>query len=196
MFVVQMSLLLVTFHSLISWYLSFMQTTQAVNPHPHIAPCVNMWSVTFFFFFSFFLMPLFECWCMRLPQRPRRPSGVDHTSVGDKRTNSNCPHISFLLFHNVTCYTKFIVSRIHVNTTKLRNIMCTLVATSLILRRLECNLTWQYDYNTRTTTFLKPDLTYNKGSNVCMWWGPLYDLPWDWGVRTWWIYHWVNLHKV
>ena len=25
-----------------------MQTTQAVNPHPRIAPCVNMWSVFFF----------------------------------------------------------------------------------------------------------------------------------------------------
>ena len=30
-----------------------MQTTQEVNPHTHVAPCVNMWSV--FSFFSFFL---------------------------------------------------------------------------------------------------------------------------------------------
>ena len=41
-------------------------------------------------------------------------------------------------FHSVTCYTKSMVSRIHVNTTKLHNITCTLVATSVILRRLEC----------------------------------------------------------
>jgi hypothetical protein len=31
---------------------SLMQTTQEVNPHPRIAPCVNMWSVTFSLFYS------------------------------------------------------------------------------------------------------------------------------------------------
>ena len=40
MFVVQISLLMVTFLSLVSWNLSLMQTTQEVNPHPRIAPCV------------------------------------------------------------------------------------------------------------------------------------------------------------
>jgi hypothetical protein len=28
-----------------------MQTIQEVKPHPHIVPCVNLWSVTFLFFF-------------------------------------------------------------------------------------------------------------------------------------------------
>ena len=84
MFVVHISLLIVTFLSLISRNLSLMQTTKEVDPHPCTAPCVNMWSVTYFFFRRYFV----ECWCMHLPHCPGMPSGVDHTSVGDRRTNS------------------------------------------------------------------------------------------------------------
>ena len=136
MFVVQISLLVVTFLSVISHNLSSMQTTQEVNPHSHIVPCVNTWSATFLFFF--FLRHLLNVGACIRPRRPGRPSGVDHTSVDERRTNPNRPHISFVLFHSVTCYTNLIASRIHVNTTKPRTITCTLVAISVILRSLEC----------------------------------------------------------
>ena len=55
-FVVQISLLVVIFFSLISQNLSLVQTTKEVNPHPRIATCVNMWSVFFFFFFFHLLI--------------------------------------------------------------------------------------------------------------------------------------------
>jgi hypothetical protein len=57
---------------------------------------------------------------------------------------SRCHHchycnVSFVLFYNVTYYTNPLFSYIHVNTTYLLNITCTLVATCVIIRRLECN---------------------------------------------------------
>ena len=126
-----------------------MQTTKEVNPRPHIAPCVNMWSV----FFFFHLLNVGAC-VRHISWEGRR---VDHTSVGDRRTSSNCPHISFVWFHNVTSCTNSIKSRIHVNTTKLRNITCTLVSTCVII----LNLGVYYD-----SQFVQPKKTKKKWSST------------------------------
>ena len=94
-----------------------MQTAKEIKPHPRIAPCVIMWSAT-----SWMLVHAYT------------------TSVGKAKWSGPHQqrwHENKFNFHSVTCYTKSIVSRIHVNTTKPRNITCTLVATSVILRSLE-----------------------------------------------------------
>ena len=128
MFVVQISLCIVTFLSLTSQNLSMMQTTKEVNLQPRIAPHVNMWSVFFFFFCH--LLNVGACICHITGKA--KWSGPHH----------NIKMLHFVSFHSVTCYTNFKISCMHVNTTKLRNITCIPVATDVILRSLFHSVTF------------------------------------------------------
>jgi hypothetical protein len=96
--------------------------------HLHCAMCQYVESHLLILILILLLMPLVACWCMYMPHRLGRPSGVDHTTP-----HHTIKMLHFVLFHNVTCYTNPLVSCIHVNTTKLRNITCTLAATGVIL---------------------------------------------------------------
>jgi hypothetical protein len=137
MFVVQVSLLIVTFLSLISSDFVIDANHQRSQPTPsHCAMCQYVECRLHIFNFPFLLlMSLVGCWCMHMPHRSGRPSGVDHTT--------NIKMLHFVLFRSVTCYIDPIVSRM-LTLRKLRNLKCTLVATGVILWSLECisNQTW------------------------------------------------------
>ena len=133
MFVVQISLLIVTFLSLISKNVSLMQTTKEISPHPRSAPCVNVWSATFLFSFFFFLCHLLNVGaCTR---HITREGQVKWTTP-----HHTIQMLHFVLIRSVPCYTNSLVSHIHAKQYKLRNITCTLVAAGVILRSLECTV--------------------------------------------------------
>ena len=110
-----------------------MQTAKEVNPHPRIASCVNMWSATFFLFFFFII--IIRCHLLNVSACIYHIAweGAKGSGPHQQRWEENESKL-----HSVTSYTNSIVSCIHVNTTKLRNITCTLVVTGVMLRTSEC----------------------------------------------------------
>ena len=93
MFVVQISLLAITFLSLISQILSLMQTTKESNPHPQLR-IVGM-ECQLLIVILLLLMPLVECWCMDMP------SGVDRTTpTGEWFKSPTWAKFSFLCWND------------------------------------------------------------------------------------------------
>ena len=135
MFRVQISLLIVTILFLISQILPLMQTTKEVS-HTlalcHVSICgVPPYSSSYV-----------TCW-MSVHAYATSPMKAHWRGPHQRRWEENK-----FKFHNLTCYTYSIVSLIHVNTTKLRNITCTLVATGVILRSLECSMfVWRHGFS-------------------------------------------------
>ena len=100
MFVVQISLLIVTFLSLISRIMSLMQSIKEVNPQPsHCAMCQYVkCHLRILLLLLLLHLSLVECRCMHMPHHP---SGVDHTNGSERRINlySTVSHATLILHY-------------------------------------------------------------------------------------------------
>ena len=114
LFVVWISLLIVTLLSLISQiYYVINAIHQRSQPTP--SHCIMCQYVECHLLILILLLPLVECWCMHMPHHPRRPSEVGHTNRGERRTNSNIivSHATLLLYYDKSMLTiqNFVISR-------------------------------------------------------------------------------------
>jgi hypothetical protein len=109
MFVVQISLLIVTFLFLISRnFVIDANHSRSQSIPSHCAMC--QYVEFLLLLLLLLLMPLVRCWCMHPRHCPGRSSGVDHTRVlSDGRTNSNCPHISLSLCNSIMSHVTLIL---------------------------------------------------------------------------------------
>jgi hypothetical protein len=132
MFVAQISLLVVTFLSLLSWNFVINANHWRSQSHAlalrHVSICGVLPSCSCYFSFSFSYA---TCWM--LVHACATSSGKAKWSA----PNHAITMLHFVSFHSVTWYTNSILSRIHVHARKLCDITCTLVATGVILRSLE-----------------------------------------------------------
>ena len=72
----------------------------------------------------------------------------------------HCCNVDFVFSHIVTCYTNPLFSCTHVNTADLLNVTCTLVATGMILGRLECNLRCTIGWIAQDTDSLRKRIVF------------------------------------
>ena len=97
--------------------------------------------------------------------------GIIHRRIQTTGSHSShCHHchycsVDFVLFYNVTCYTNPLLSCIHVNTTYLLNISCTLVATCMIIGRLECNAYSLGNFRKKCLVFISTQALLIESSN-------------------------------
>ena len=132
MFVVQISLLTVTFLSLIWRMLSLIQPPEK-STHTLALHHVPIHGVSPSQSYSSSSPPSYVTSWMSVHAYTTLPGKVKWSGPHQWRREEN-----EFNFHSVTCYTNSIISLILVNTTKLRNITCTSVATGVTLQSLEC----------------------------------------------------------
>ena len=126
MFVLQISLLIGTFLSLI---LCINESHQRSQPTPsHCAMCQYV-ECHILLLLLLLLLSLVGCWCTHMPHRIGRSSGVDRTNRGERRMNSN-----FIVSHAT------LILQYHASMLRLQNSVisrASLVATRVILWSLE-----------------------------------------------------------
>ena len=119
------------------------RTTSHNNQMPTWQKNLHAWSVRFLYVILAHVIagttldqwkPPIHVDCHLVGHKPIKILGGDHFMSMSGLKAMGGGDVDFVLFHNFTCYTNPLLSRIHVNTTQPLHVMCTLVATSVILQ--------------------------------------------------------------